>query len=173
MATWKTKSERITLSLFQKRGRRARTCWRVLRLPTCQPAFQKTPRGWATAPEGELGQRRGRRQDSAESPPHPAETQKHVLQLQTHQRSQHLKTLLRVFVYMCMRVPTAGRLCRLTEELFVLVRGNVMRWDELTKEGQVSCAVIFACTFFWRSVLTSKTASILQEEEKNLVTLCK
>lgn len=49
----------------------------------------------------------------------------------------------------------------LTEELFVLVRGNIICWEELTTEGQVSCAVTLACTFFCRSVLISKTASIL------------
>lgn len=54
----------------------------------------------------------------------------------------------------------------LTEELLVLVRGNVILCEELTSEGHVRCAVILACTFFWRSVLTSKTASILWWEKK-------
>lgn len=49
----------------------------------------------------------------------------------------------------------------LTEELFVLVRGKVICWEELTSVGQLKCAVTLAWTFFWRSVLTSKTASIL------------
>lgn len=49
--------------------------WRFL---TGQPAFQKKLRGWVTGPRGELGHRQGRRQDSAESPPLPAEIQKDV-----------------------------------------------------------------------------------------------
>lgn len=61
----------------------------------------------------------------------------------------------------CTCAPTRGGLLLLTEELFVLVRGNVILCDELTSEGHVKCAVILACTFFWRSVSTSKTASIL------------
>lgn len=62
-------------------------------------------------------------------------------------------------------VSTSGGLFPLTEELFVLVKGNIIRWDEFTTEGHVNCAVTLACTCFWRSVLTSKTASILLKEK--------
>lgn len=132
---------------YQSKIRKYRTmmCRVLWRLFTCQPVFQKTLRGWVTEPKGELGHRLGRRQDSAKSPPHPAEKQKYN------------------FENTCVfgHVGKRGGLLLLTEELFVLVRGNVIRCDELTSEGQVKCAVILACTFFCRSVFTSKMASIL------------
>lgn len=49
-----------------------------MRFPTCHPAFQKTLMDWVTEPRGELGHKRGHRQDSAESPLHPTENQKDI-----------------------------------------------------------------------------------------------
>lgn len=106
-----------------------------MRVCTCQLAFQKTLKDWVTAPRGEPGHRRGRRQDSAEPPLHPTLKQKDVPQLQTQNYNNMLK-------YSC------ACLLLLTEEPFVLVRGNVIRCEELTNEGHVKCAVILACTFF-------------------------
>ena len=37
--------------------------------------------------------------------------------------------------------PCALFISKLTEELLVLVRGKVIRWEELTSDGQVSWAV--------------------------------
>lgn len=48
----------------------------------------------------------------------------------------------------------------------MLVRGNIILCEELTSEGQVKWAVTLASMFFWRFVLTSKMASILQGERK-------
>lgn len=49
----------------------------------------------------------------------------------------------------CLKIPLIRTgLFILTEEPFVLVRGNRICWEELTTEGQVSCAVTLACTFF-------------------------
>lgn len=65
-------------------------------------------------------------------------------------------------------VPIRGREFVLTEELFVLVKGNVILCEELTSVGQVKCAVILAWTFFWRSVLTSNMASILRKNKERI-----
>lgn len=116
--------------------------------------------GLVTGLRGELGHRRGRRQDSAESLPLPAEKHKDVST--SFQNTELLNNTVKILpTCVCAHVATRGGLFLLTEELFVLVRGNIIRWEELITEGQVKCAVILACTFFWRSVLTSNTASIL------------
>lgn len=75
MATWKIKSEAITVK-SKMEGWKTRTFWGCATSLTCRPAFPKTQRGWVTGPRGGLGQRRGHLRDCTESPPHPAETQK-------------------------------------------------------------------------------------------------
>lgn len=141
------------------RGMKNRRVLGLSRFLTGQQAFRKTQRGLDTEPRGELGRTRERLQDSAEPPPHTAEIHKDVTpQFQHRTLTPPLKTPACV----CALKLTRGGLFLLTEELFVLVRGNMMRWEELTTEGHVRCAVTFACTFFWRSVFTSKTASTLK-----------
>lgn len=113
-----------------------RVLWRLF---TCQPVFQKTLRGWATEPKGELGHRRGRRQDSAKSPPHPAEKQKDfpITRISKTQLWKHLKAS-------CMCYWT----CRKKKGIVSTHRGTVcvgqrecnsLWWVDQWGPGQVRC----------------------------------